>query len=242
MASDPVVKGQFSRRRRFLRWFGRVQVLTIVTVLLVGFGVWVVYASSWLGLESVEVEGTSYLTPREIEREADLDMGTPLARVDLAAVEDRIAQLPAVAQVDVQRDWPNGVRIEVKERTAVAAVRQDHELQGMDADGVLFRTYRQQPDGLPLVRAGQLDDKGSDDALKEVAGVVASLDRRIARQVDHVEVASMDAIELVLSSGDEVRWGSAAQSDLKARVLATLLEVDASVYDVTVPEQPTTRT
>ena len=242
MASDPVVNGQFSRRRRFFRWFGRAQVLTLVTVVLAGFGVWVVYASSWLGLRSVEVEGTSYLTPGEIERVADLEKGTPLARVDLAAVEDRIAQLPAVADVDVQRDWPNDVRIEVQERKAVAAVRQDHQWHGMDAEGVLFRTYRQQPGGLPLVRAGQLDDEGSDDALKEVAGVVAALDRSIARKVDYVEVASMDAIELVLSSGDEVRWGSAAQSDLKARVLATLLEVDASVYDVTVPEQPTTRT
>jgi cell division protein FtsQ len=238
--SGPVVKGRFSRRR-FLRWFGRVQVVALVTVFLVGFGVWVVYASSWLGLKSVEVEGTSYLTPDEIEREAGLEMGTPLARVDLDAAADRIAQLPAVAHADVERDWPNGVRIVVRERTAVAAVRQDHELHGMDAEGVLFRTYRRQPEELPLVRAGQLDDRGSDDALSEVASVVAALDRSIARKVDHVEVASMDAIELVLSSGDQVRWGSATQSDLKARVLATLLEVDASVYDVTVPEQPTTR-
>jgi cell division septal protein FtsQ len=239
--SDPVVKGRFSRRR-FFGWFGRTQVVALVTVVLLGFGVWVVYASSWLGLRSVDVEGTSYLTPREIEREAGLVMGTPLARVDLDAVEERVARLPAVADVDVQRDWPNGVRIVVQERTAVAAVRQNHELHGMDAEGVLFRTYRRQPKGLPLVRAGQLDDKRSDDALTEVAGVVAALDRSIARKVDHVEVASMDAIELVLSDGDEVRWGSAAQSELKARVLATLLEVDASVYDVTVPEQPTTRT
>jgi len=71
--------------------------------------------------------------------------------------------------------------------------------------------------------------------------VIASLDRSIARKVDHVEVASMDAIELVLSNGKQVQWGSAAQSALKARVLATLLEVNASVYDVSVPEQPTTR-
>jgi cell division protein FtsQ len=71
--------------------------------------------------------------------------------------------------------------------------------------------------------------------------VVGSLDPGIARKVDHVEVASMDAIALILSGGEEVRWGSASQSDLKARVLATLLEVDAAVYDVSVPEQPTTR-
>jgi cell division septal protein FtsQ len=235
--SDPVMTGRFSRRR----WFGRKQLIALVAVVLIGFGGWVVYASSWLGIQSVEVEGTSFLTPHEVERAADVQKGTPLARLDVGAVEDRVAQLPAVASVDVERDWPSGVRIVVQERTAIAVVRQRHELQGMDADGVLYRTYRHRPDRLPLVRAGQLDDKGSADALHEVAGVIASLDRSIARKVDHVEVASMDAIELVLSNGKQVQWGSAAQSELKARVLATLLEVNASVYDVSVPEQPTTR-
>jgi cell division septal protein FtsQ len=235
--SDPVVKGRFSRRR----WFGRKQLIALVAVVLLGFGGWVVYASSWLGIQSVEVEGTSFLTRHEVEQAADVQKGTPLARLDVGAVEDRVAQLPAVASVDVERDWPSGVRIVVQERTAIAVVRQHHELQGMDADGVLYRTYRHRPDRLPLVRAGQLDDKGSADALHEVAGVIASLDRSIARKVDHVEVASMDAIELVLSNGKQVQWGSAAQSELKARVLATLLEVNASVYDVSVPEQPTTR-
>ena len=238
--ADPVVTRRFSRRR-FLRWFGRAQVIALVTILLVGFGVWVVYASSWLGVKSVDVEGTSYLTPREVERVADVPIGTPLARLDLNAVEDRVAELPAVASVDVERNWPDGVHIVIQERTAIAVVKQDHKLHGMDADGVLYRTYRHRPDRLPLVRAGQLDDKGSADALHEVAGVIASLDRNIARKVDHVEVASMDAIELVLSNGKQVQWGSAAQSDLKARVLATLLKVNASVYDVSVPEQPTTR-
>lgn len=238
--ADPVGTGRFSRRR-FLRWFGRAQVIALVTILLVGFGVWVVYASPWLGVKSVDVEGTSYLTPHEVERVADVPIDTPLARLDLNAVEDRVAELPAVAAVDVERDWPDGVHIVIQERTAIAVVKQDHKLHGMDADGVLYRTYRHRPDRLPLVRAGQLDDKGSADALHEVAGVIASLDRSIARKVDHVEVASMDAIELVLSNGKQVQWGSAAQSDLKARVLATLLEVNASVYDVSVPEQPTTR-
>ncbi|HYJ67099.1 MAG TPA: FtsQ-type POTRA domain-containing protein [Nocardioidaceae bacterium] len=238
--SDPVIPAPFARRR-FTRWFGRRQVVVLLVVAVIGFGAWVVYGSTWLGVTSVEIEGTSYLTPSEVRRVAAIEDDTPLARLDLDAVEDRVAELPAVADVDVRRDWPNGVRIVIEEREAVAVVRQDGEYQAMDAEGVLFRTYRRPPHRLPLVRAGQLEERGSEDALHEVASVVGSLDRPIAREVDHVEVASMDAIELVLSNGDEVRWGSSAQSDLKARVLATLLEVDASVYDVSVPEQPTTR-
>jgi cell division septal protein FtsQ len=237
---DAVVSGRFTRRR-ISGWFRRPLIVGLVAALFVGFAAWVVYGSSWLGVRSVRVEGESFLTPDQIERAAAIDSGTPLARLDLAAVEERVSRLPAVDEVDVQRDWPDGVRIVVRERVAVAVVRQDGEHWAMDAEGVLFRSYREPPRRLPMVRADELDAEGREDALREVAGVVGALDPGIARRVDHVEVASMDAIELVLASGDEVRWGSAAQSDLKARVLATLLEVDASVYDVSVPEQPTTR-
>jgi cell division septal protein FtsQ len=237
---DAVVSGRFTRRR-ISGWFRRPLIVGLVAAMFVGFAAWVVYGSSWLGVRSVRVEGTSFLTPDQVERAARIDPGTPLARLDVDAVEGRVAVLPAVDEVDVRRDWPDGVRIVVRERVAVAVVRQDGEDLAMDAEGVLFREYREPPKRLPLVRADDLDRDGREDALREVASVVGALDTGIARQVDHVEVASMDSIALILSSGDEVRWGSAAQSDLKARVLATLLDVEASVYDVSVPEQPTTR-
>jgi cell division protein FtsQ len=237
---DPVAPTPLPRRR-LAGWFGRPQLIVLLAVALIGFGAWVVYGSSWLGVRSVRVDGTSYLATEDVERAAEIVDGTPLARVDLGAVEDRVAALPAVADVDVRRDWPDGVTIVVRERVAVAVVRQDGDYHAMDDAGVLYRTYRRPPEQLPLVRADDLAGPDSVDALREVAGVVDALDPAIARKVDHVEVASMDAIALILSSGDEVRWGSASQSDLKARVLATLLEVDASVYDVSVPEQPTTR-
>ena len=41
--------------------------------------------------------------------------------------------------------------------------------------------------------------------------------------------------------GRQVKWGSADESDRKVEVLAILLKENASVYDVSVPEQPTTR-
>jgi cell division protein FtsQ len=44
----------------------------------------------------------------------------------------------------------------------------------------------------------------------------------------------------MLSDGSEVRWGSAEESGLKADVLATLMSVPATTYDVSVPGLPTT--
>ena len=52
---------------------------------------------------------------------------------------------------------------------------------------------------------------------------------------------TVDQITLVLRDGRTVRWGSSADSDLKAEVLAQLIAArSAQAYDVSVPGQPTT--
>ncbi len=138
------------------------------------------------------------------------------------------------------------MRVVVTERQAVAVVEEAGDYQGLDADGVLFRGYRSAPPALPLVRSDDLagavsdDDAVRADALQEVALVVESLPPAVAGKVDHVELASLDSIELVLADGSLVRWGSADESSLKADVLATLMSVPATTYDVSVPGLPTT--
>jgi cell division protein FtsQ len=107
----------------------------------------------------------------------------------------------------------------------------------MDSQGVVFRDYPKPPPDLPQVHT--TSDTRS-DALREAALVVESLPTEISRRVDHVEVATIDQISLVLRDGKNVVWGSAEESEAKAEVLAGLLRHPARTYDVSVPGQPTT--
>ena len=150
-----------------------------------------------------------------------------------------MASLAEVKSVDVTRTWPDGVRIEIEERTAVAVVELAGRLRGLDADGVVFREYKTAPKGMPRVRAG---GSAGTDALKEAATVVAALPQGLASRVDHVEVVTVDQITLVMRDQREVLWGSAEESALKAEVVDKLLAAqEASYYDVSVPGNPTYR-
>jgi cell division protein FtsQ len=122
----------------------------------------------------------------------------------------------------------------------VAVVEIAGQLRGMDSEGVVFRDYAQAPPDLPRVQTGS--DTGS-DALREAALVVAALPSDLAAKVDHVEVETVDEITLALRDGRTVRWGSSADSDLKAEVLAQLLVARKAqtYYDVSVPGVPTTK-
>lgn len=228
---------RFARRqwaRRWLAWRYVVAALLVI-VLLVG-GLWLVFFSSVLAVEGVDVEGTRGLADADVRVAAAVPTGDPLARVDLDAVRARVEALAMVRSADVTRQWPDRVLITVEERVAVAVVEIGGRIRGMDADGVVFRDYDRAPAGLPHVRTAS-DTRG--DALREAAQVIAALPDDIAEKVDHVSVATVDQIELVLRDGRTVVWGSAEDSEQKATVLAELLKLPGKTYDVSVPGNAT---
>ena len=239
MARDPGrrTRRAFARRawaRRWLTW--RYLVAAVLALVLVVGSVWLVYFSSYLALKSADVTGTRHLTKADVLAAADLPVGDPLARVDPDAVARRVRAMAYVKSVEVTREWPDQLLIQVTERTAVAVVDLGGGLRGLDADGVVFSTYRKAPPGLPLVRVSGDPDQ---DALREAARVVAALPASLRARVDHLEVATVDQISLALSGGRTVVWGSADQSELKAEVIGPLLKQPGSVYDVSAPGQPT---
>lgn len=232
---------RFVRRRWARRWLAWRPVLVAVVLLgLLALGSWLVLFSRHLAVAAVEVEGTAVLGDAEVRAATGSVLGTPLARVDLAAVEQRVEQLTPVLDADVSRGWPRGLRVRVTERQPVAVVELAGSLRGMDAEGVLFRRYDRAPDGLPrvLVPAGTRGE-----AVAEAARVVGALPAALSARVEHVEVETVDAITLALRGGRRVLWGSADDSAAKVRVVDALLTAvpGARTYDVSVPGQPTTR-
>ena len=231
---------RFARRQWRRRWLAWRYVLVVVLVLaIVGLGVYALWFSSWLAVDHIEVSGAQTVSAADIRDRSGIDEGDPLIGVDLAGAEHRIGALAVVKSVSVTRQWPHGVLISIEERVPIAVVQIGGQLRGMDADGVVFRTYKKAPPGLPRV---ETSIGTTSDALKEAAKVVAALPQDLSLQVDHVDVETVDQISLVLKDGRTVVWGSADQSAMKAEVLATLLAtVQAQEYDVSVPSKPTTR-
>jgi cell division protein FtsQ len=245
-ATGPVDKATRRSRRRFARrqwrrrWLAWRPLLAIVLVLaIVGGGVYAVWFSSWLAVQTIQVSGAQTISASEVRTRSGIDVGDPLVRVDLATAERRIGALAVVRSVSVTRQWPHRILVSIQERVAIAVVEIGTQLRGMDADGVVFRDYKKAPPGLPRV---ETSIGTTSQALREAAKVISALPSDLTLQVDHVQVTTIDKISLVLKDGRTVIWGSAEESDTKAEVLATLLAtVQADTYDVSVPSKPTTR-
>ncbi len=220
------------RRRRRIRLLA-----ALLALVALGAGVWSVWFSPLLAVNSVMVVGLSPesepVGAESVRASAAVSAGSPLVRVDTVGAQSRVAQLPWVESVQVYRSWPSAIVVEVVERTPVGVVEQGEARRGIDATGVVFDP----PGGLwltdPVIR-------GEEAALAEAVEVVVTLPEEIARRVRAVQAVSPDDIRLQLGNDAIVRWGNADEAEFKAQVLIALLPRRAQAYDVSAPQLPTT--
>jgi len=104
---------------------------------------------------------------------------------------------------------------------------------GVPLARLVFELDQVLPRKLPKIRA-----EGA--ALEAAVAVLQSLPDDIRDRVVTVVATTRDDVDLLLRSGDEVRWGNASQPEMKAEVLRALLKRKADMYDVSAPELPTT--
>jgi len=191
-------------------------------------------------VRAVQVRGTVTVPADQVRERAAVPIGTPLARVDLAAVRARVAAIPVVESVTVDRSWPGTLTVRVRERAPVAVVpltRGGFAL--VDADGVAFRSVAARPPGVPLVvvRSPGRDDRATAAALT----VLRSLTPQLRAQLVSVQAPTAEQVTLVLAKGRSVFWGDAGDSDRKAVVATALLRRPGTRIDVSAPGVVTVR-
>jgi cell division protein FtsQ len=226
-----------ARAERRVAW--RKVGLAAASVAVLAVVAWVLLASPWLAVKTIEVSGTDRLPEKTVRDMAAEANGVPLARLDTQSLGREISELPVVASVSLSRDWPSTLRITVRERVPIAAVPAKGGVELVDADGVVIDKVAKAPKGLPLVDVDV--KKAGAHTVREAETVLRSLPADLRKQVTKVSAASQDSVTLTLSGGRTVLWGSADDSDRKAEVLTVLLRTKAKVYDVSAPDMPVTR-
>lgn len=225
------------RRRQGRRRRAVSLALVGLAVAVVAALVYVVGFSPVLAVEDVQVAGTKVATVDDVRQAAGVGRGTPLVQVDVAAVAERVAGLPPVAEVSVSRQWPHRVRIEVVERVARLAVKAGTGYLVADAAGVVFDSAKSLPKGLIRVEADPKDQR----VLVDTGTVYSALSAGLAGKVETIEARGRDSITLHLKDGVSVFWGSVEQSELKSQVIDALLPEGGRIFDVSAPSHPTRR-
>lgn len=223
--------GAIPHRRLILAAFAVVLVGAVVT--------WLVAFSSVLGVRTVLVRGEYRLTADQVRTAANVTKGTPLLRLDTDRLRNRVEGMPDVASAKVGTSFPSTVVITVVERVAIGVVQVSDGYMLVDRTGDQFRHATARSDHLPLFVVPQGTNARTTGGA--VATVAAALPRSLRGRIMSIQALDPNAITLVLTRGRVVRWGSAARSADKARVLPALLRQPGSQFDLTDPDQPFVR-
>ncbi len=228
---------RFSRAERLFRL---VAFCFLTFALLVGLfylgrkGFESIVNSPKLALKSVHVVGNKELSKKEILTTGMIKEGTPILELDPAVIAAKLAAHPWVRDVNIQRQLPENMLIEISERTPVAVIALE-KLYLVDDEGWPFAVA-------PLSKVGQFplitgfdkqffnEHKEDAESLVKLAYQTVTLlknhDAFKNYTVEEVHCNTFSGIEVELAPGPmriNLGYGNyASKLDKAARVLATL--------------------
>lgn len=200
----------------------------------------IVVAVLWtplLGVRSVDVTGVRQLTAAQVIAAARVPTGTPMVRLDTSGIAARVHQLTRVGTVDVSREWPDAVRIDITERDPIGYVVEADGNHLVDNTGLDYATVVATPAGLPRITLPMIAP--GDQRTQAAVAVLGVLPPQLKALLVSVSANTPGSVTLGLTGGRTIKWGSADDSTRKAQVLAALMSQPGKVYDVSSPDLPT---
>lgn len=223
------------------RNFNKVKRLVYVVV-AAALVAWVALASPLFALRmsEIRVSGSGgQLSPTSVAKVIGDQEGRSLLLIDVAKQAKRVDKaFVRVRSVTIEREWPRGLNVMVTMRVPVAVLKTAKGYQVLDADAVVLETRASQPAGLALIESSS---KINSVQVQSITTAMGALDESVRSQVVSASATESGYVSFKLSSGASVIWGDNDRPALKARVLKTLLSIQASVYDVSYPLNPTTK-
>ena len=209
---------------------------------LLGLVVWGASVSPLLDVDHVQVRGLDRLTAAQVQDAAGIHRGDPIVWLDEGQAAHDIEMLPSVGRAEVVREWPDTVRIVVRERRPVAWVDGPAGKAVVDDTGRVLEVGDAAPAGLPQLLGTKLvPPVGGTIAPVDGARVAGGLTGFAAGGTTSVEVTDHGVL-LHLRTGPEIRMGAATQIAVKLRaalaVLGASTDVEVHYVDVSVPTNP----
>ncbi|TLF81033.1 cell division protein FtsQ/DivIB [Nocardia cyriacigeorgica] len=221
-----------ARRWRRIRLWGLPAVCLLITVIVVA------WFTPLLSVRAVQIQGLSAVPEERVRELLEIPDGQSMLRIDTAAMAARVASIPKVSTVRVQRSFPSTVRVTITERTPVLFYTSERGAHLLDAQSVEY-AIEPPPIGVPELKAGH--PGSADPGTRAAVAVVTALPPALRVQVGEVAVRSISDISLRLRDGRTVLWGGADDAERKVAVVGPLLTRPGTVFDVSSPDLVTVK-
>lgn len=205
-------------RRRLIGSFGEslsaVGLLFAATFLSVLF----IYAYSALlsascfEIREISVRGLKELTEKDVLSMANVQMRSNILSVNTDAVAGRIAANAWVKNVNVGREFPDRLVLDIRERKPIALVKQDGEFYLMDSGGYVFKKLSGGDDvDLAILSGVNIRNKTLSplltDALKLMESLSSSDHHASLGTVSEIHISDVFGLSLLTDKGLHLKLG-----------------------------------
>ncbi|MDO3649993.1 cell division protein FtsQ/DivIB [Nocardia mangyaensis] len=219
-------------------WHG-YRLWTVVGVLVVTVIAVLAWFTPALSVRTVQIDGLSSVPEQEVRVLLEIPEGRSMLRIDTTEIAQRVAAIPKVRSVRVQRKFPSTVAVTVVERTPVVYVESPDGVHLIDADSVEFAIEPAVPIGVPELVTDE--HFTGPEAARAAVDVLVTLPPALSVQVGEVVARSNSDVSLNLRDGRKVVWGGTGDGERKAAVVMPLLTREGTVFDVSSPNLVTVK-
>jgi len=243
------------RRNEKLRQTRNRQSLTLLSVaLLIALvatgGYFIINADFWL-IKKITVAGNHRLTAKQVVDLAGVDFKTSLLKLPAAKIEANLKKNPWIKKVELARDLPDRLTIQIVEREPFVGVKQGDKLIILDKTGFAVQSSSgpTTDTSMPVISDIKIAPLkvGARGKGANLAGALASLDRLatdLKAKVTWVSVTSLEKLTFQTVDGLEVVYGGPDDSAKKNFLIKKILEGATGKIvhiNVTAPDNPVVR-
>lgn len=186
-------------------------------------------------VREIEVTGNSTISAAEIAGLSGIRLGASIFSVEKSEIERNISADQYVELVDVDRKLPDTIVLEVRERTACAAVNCAGVILVIDDEGRILERREHVPDDPEIIVVSGMDVSVGAQSKKIESGVsgqtermcrllTAIRDAQAQTLVSELNLSDPDNLYLISHSGIQVLLGDENQIENKLVWMQTVLE------------------
>lgn len=180
----------------YLKLFLIILLLAVISVLSVYL------ISSWSAVKEIEVNGNVNLEKEEILERSGIKEGNKMYLLQTNKAEENIKVLPIVEKINVEREWPNKVVINVEEYAIVGFVESHRNYYPVLENKRVLRGFHMAPENAPIIHF--FEGKEFDGLVDSLNDVNPEILRTISEIYYRPHDESYTRIQVLMNNGQEI--------------------------------------